>query len=97
MAVDSKLVDLLEQIFERVREGSEDKNFDKHRSDFVFHMTDWQGDLEKLYQMYINPEAWEPDSACDFVVGFLYHVVPHVRAAAKLLVGSTGDPFSHSD
>ena len=57
-------------------------------------MTDWQSDLEKLYEMCANPQCWQAESACEFLIGFLYHVVPHLNAAAKLLIDTVGDPFS---
>lgn len=94
MAVDPRLMDLLGRVFEDVKERTHDESFERNKRDFLFHMTDWQEDLEKLAELFRNPTSWEADSACDFVVGFLYHVVPHVNAAARLLVGCVGDPFS---
>jgi len=96
MTVDSRLIHLLEQVFAIAREWSGDSRFDERKSDFVFHMTDWRADLDKLYEMYTNPGGWVPGSACECVVGFLYHAVPHLDAAAKLLAGTAGDPFSAS-
>jgi hypothetical protein len=56
------------------------------RHNFVFHMTDWKRDLEKLAEFYKHPERFDMDSAGDIVVGFLYHALSHVRAAARLLL-----------
>jgi hypothetical protein len=94
MPVDPKLTDLLGQAFELARDRADDPNFDSHKWEFAFHMTDWQSDLEKRYRMDTAPSGWAPDSACDFLIGFLIHTVPHLNAAARLLVDDVGDPFS---
>lgn len=94
MAEDGSISALLDQVFEAARERGDDATFDKRKLDFVFHMTDWQQDLEKLHSMYMNPAAWDPKSACTFIIAFLYHVIPHLNAAGRLLVDVVPDPFS---
>lgn len=58
----------------------------KCRRDFVFHMTDWSEDLQRLANLYQHPEEFDRESAGDVVVGFLYHVIPHLREAGRLML-----------
>jgi len=56
------------------------------REDFVFHMTDWLRDLERLKNCYDHPKTTK-DSAGDVVYGFLLHALPHLMEAGRLLEG----------
>ena len=94
MTLDHRTNDLLMQVFDLARERNKDEHFDEHMSEFVFHMTDWHMDLKKLHEMYSSPESWDPNSACEILIGFMYHVIPHLNAAGQLLVDEVRDPFS---
>lgn len=94
MPADRVLEDLLGRVFEMARHGGDAVHFEKQKWEFVFHMSDWRSDLNTLHQMYADPTQWTPESACQFLIGFLYHVVPHLNAAGRLLLGTIGDPFS---
>jgi hypothetical protein len=63
------------------------------RRDFVFHMTDWISDLERLAALYNRPTAYNKDDASDAVFGFLIHALPHLMAARRLLLDEVSDPF----
>jgi len=84
---------LLARAFERCKTGRRTKKFRREQADFVFHMTDWLCDLEELYDMLHKPESWDPEKASEFLIGFFYHVVPHIETAGKLLVGNIRNPF----
>jgi hypothetical protein len=97
MAIDPKLERLLEKVYDGAREGlrkAEDPAaYKKLRHDFVFHMTDWITDLEKLHELYQHPEKADPKKTCTFIIGLLYHVIPHLNAAGRLLLDEVRDPF----
>jgi hypothetical protein len=64
------------------------------RSDFVFHMTDWEENLRALAQLYEHPEQFGRADAKRIVAGFLYHATAHVAEAARLLLDyEPGDLF----
>jgi hypothetical protein len=67
------------------------------RHDFVFHMTDWAYDLERLASLYARPEAFDKDEAGDRVFRFLIHALPHLLAAGRLLLGKVSDPFGDQE
>jgi len=58
------------------------------RQDFVFHMTDWLNDLQRLSRLYGDPKDTKREEAEDTVFGFLIHAVPHLMAAGHLLQGA---------
>src|SRR5207248_10218441 len=63
------------------------------KQDFIFHMTDWLDDLRRLTAIYEHPEKFDRRTAgCD-VAGFLYHVIPHLKAAGRLLLDEIPDAF----
>jgi hypothetical protein len=63
------------------------------RRDFVFHMTDWLDDLDRLQAIYHHPEQWDREEAGRQIAGFLYHVIPHLKAAGRLLLDEVPDAF----
>lgn len=65
----------------------------KAREAVVFHKTDWLGDLNALARFYLNPAGTDPETAGHAVTGMLYHVMPHLEAAARLLLNYQGDTF----
>jgi hypothetical protein len=56
------------------------------RQDFIFHMTDWLGELHQLKAVYGHPEQLDPRAASQHIASFLYHVTPHLMEAARLLL-----------
>ena len=57
-------------------------------------MTDWQSDLEQLADLFKNPDKYDEDYTSNFLIGFLYHVIPHIDAAGRLLLDQVSSPFS---
>lgn len=92
---------LLGEVFdaarEGLREGLDDATYQERRREFVFHMSDWLSDLEGVRMLFQRPEKADPDEACTFLIGFLYHVVPHLNAAGRLLLDEIRDPFAAAD
>lgn len=93
MTKNDKLRKLLESVFDELREGVRESvpsaDYDRMRFDFAFHMTDWSGDLEKFAELCEHPDSWSRDDATKFIVGFMYHVVPHLNAAHELLLSDS--------
>ncbi len=56
-------------------------------------MTDWQNDLRRLARLYAHPEDYDSESVGEIVVGFLYHALAHVQAAAELMLDYRGFSF----
>jgi hypothetical protein len=96
----SKIVQLLGQVFDGAREGLREtldpEEYERRRHDFIFHMTDWRDDLERLADLFKHPEQQEEGSASVFLIGFFYHVIPHLNAAGRLLLDEIGDPFAQT-
>jgi hypothetical protein len=100
MPTDPQLERLLGLIFDGAREGLREEldpdEYQKRRHDFVFHLADWQDDLERLATLFKHPDQQDEDSASELVIGFLYHVIPHLNAAGRLLLDEVKDPFAGS-
>jgi hypothetical protein len=100
MMPDPKLKKLLARVFDdargglRAAEGS--SAYAELRHDFVFHMTDWLQDLRELNDLYQHPEKAKLDDATIKIIGFLYHVIPHLKAAGRLLLDEIPDAFEDS-
>jgi hypothetical protein len=93
---------LLGEVFDRANEGLREelsrREYEARRHEFVFHMLDWRHQLEELAELVKNPDKSDAKSATKFIIGFLYHVVPHVKAAARLLECElSNDPFAPAD
>jgi hypothetical protein len=90
--------DLLGRVFDESRDylstSLTAEEYKQLRQDFIFHMTDWASDLERLHSLSRTPEQWSADDATSFVIGMLYHVIPHLKAAGRILLDDVGDPFS---
>ncbi len=101
MLPSSKLKEILGRVYDGAREGPGDdltaEEYENRRRDFVFHMTDWEDDLKELVELFEKPDQHDEEAACIFVIGFLYHVVPHLNAAGRLLLDEIGDPFAPVD
>ncbi len=96
----SALERLLGDVFDHCQEGLRDEvgaaEYERRRRDFVFHMLDWQGDLTALTRLYENPGSQDVDSASRLLIGLLYHVIPHLSAAGRLLLDHVPDPFAEA-
>jgi hypothetical protein len=93
-----KLLKLLADIFDDMRKDDRKELgravYEQQRHDFAFHMTDWLADLEGLHKLFDQQDIVDRETARTFLIGFLYHVVPHLNAAGRLLVGEITDPFA---
>jgi len=98
---ESDLKELLGKVFDDrqgdLKDELEPAEYDQRRYDFVFHMTDWLNDLDGLSRLYASPKTQDVDEATLFVIGFLYHVIPHLTAAGRLLLGDVRDTFAKAD
>ena len=96
MKLDVKLEHVLGQVFDSMREDLRkdvgDADYEQQRRDFIFHMTDWSGDLAAIDQLFESPSS--PELASKVIVGFLYHVIPHLNAAGRLLLDTIPDAFA---
>src|SRR4051812_29921473 len=88
-AAQRHLARLLASVYDQYQHLDDRSLNQRCRRNFVFHMTDWEGDLAKLAELYRHPERFGKDEAADRVAGFLYHVIPHLRAAGRLLLDFT--------
>jgi hypothetical protein len=84
---------LLAAIYGQFRTAEVHAATDEARHDFVFHMTDWLDDLARLQAIYDHPEQFDPKKAGREIAGFLYHVIPHLKAAGRLLLDEIPDAF----
>jgi hypothetical protein len=89
---------LLGQIFDGAADDSlrieHPDEYEKNKHDFIFHMTDWESDLGSLADLFQNPDRYDEETASRLVIGFLYHVIPHLRAAGRLLLDEIPDAFA---
>ncbi len=88
-----KLQKFLGEVFDSCQDESS-ADHDQRRHDFVFHMTDWKADLLRFADLVRHPEKIDSADASEFVIGFLYHVVPHLNAAGRMLLDRIPDPFA---
>ncbi len=93
VSLDSPLGKLLAHIYDDFHERKSSKSYAQKRRDFVFHMTDWKSDLGKLVNLLLHPEKHDRDAAGVIVAGFLYHAIPHLKAAGRLLLDKIPDAF----
>jgi hypothetical protein len=94
-----KLKELFGRIYDNGREGERRqlgaKEYERRRHDFVFHMTDWLDDLYDLNKLCRHPEDADVEKATIFVMGLLYHALPHLTTAGRLLLDTISDPFAN--
>jgi hypothetical protein len=92
---------LLAKVFDRAQAGLRDEvgseEYERRRHDFVFHMLDWGSDLSEISALIDDPETMSVKEATTLIIGFLYHVVPHLNAAGRLLLDEIPDAFVHQD
>ncbi len=83
----SELEGLLRSAYNQYRKLDDRAANAMARRDFVFHMTDWIRDLERLAALYARPDEFDKATAGDVVFAFLIHAVPHLMEAGRLLEG----------
>ena len=86
---------LLRTIFGRCEKGEDPTLHAMRRRDFVFHLTDWCENLDELFDLYHHPEKYKPAEASKIVMGFLYHAIPHLKTAGRLLLDEIPDAFAN--
>jgi hypothetical protein len=96
----SALERLFGQVFDHCQEGLQDEissaKYERRRYDFVFHMLDWNEDLQFLNGLFAKPEGQDVEATSRSLIGFLYHVIPHLNAAGRLLLDEVPDPFAEA-
>ncbi len=85
-AANAKLEGLLAAVYPKYQKRTDSAADRQCRKDFVFHMTDWAGDLQRLAALYREPQDFAKTEAEAIVAGFLYHVIPHLVEAGRLLL-----------
>ncbi len=88
---------LLGSIYHRYQKLDDPKANAIAKRDFIFHMTDWLDDLRRLSAIYEHPSKFDRQTAGDVVAGFLYHVIPHLKAAGRLLLDQIPDAFEDAE
>lgn len=84
-------LELLRVIYGELHQ-SDEANFSDDREDFAFHIVECIDDFEDLLSIFQKTVTAE--SATRELVGFLYHVVPHLNAATRILLGGVPDTFA---
>lgn len=85
---------LLGQVFDEMHEGCESEQYADRRADFIFHMTDWKEDFTRLSDLFADPARYSKSDAAKMLASILYHIVPHLNAAGRLLLDEIADPFA---
>jgi len=92
MTRDKRIAGMLRRIFDEFQPDGPSMTRHTRREEFVFHMTDWTTDLRRLTKLYASPSD-DSSSAGTTVASFLYHAIPHLNAAGRLLLDSVPDAF----
>ena len=95
-AVEKRLEKIFDTLHEDSRESLAAEEYEQLRHDFAFHMTDWKDDLLQLANWFKRPDSIDDESSSRLIVGFLYHVIPHLNRAGQLLLDEIPDPFTSS-
>ena len=82
----SELRRLLTRIYDTYQKLDDPAANKACREAFVFHMTDWEGNLRALAELYEHPERFSKADAKRIVSVFLYHATHHVMEAARLML-----------
>jgi hypothetical protein len=88
-AASERLKKTLAAVYDDFQKLDDKKLHARFRNNFIFHMVDWSEDLVKLRELFKNPERFDEETASQVISGFLYHVIPHLRAAGRLLLDYT--------
>lgn len=90
------LYDLFDEAQGEMRDEVSAEEYDQRRFDFAFHLTDGKADLERLVHILNNPDEKSPDEVSTELMGILYHIIPHLKTAGRLLLDDVPDPFESS-
>jgi hypothetical protein len=97
MDANESLRNILRAVFEGLRE-KEEASFSEKQEEFAFHIVECLDDFENLLMLLkksaSSNETNENAMIAREIVGFLYHVVPHLTAASRLLLDGVPDTFS---
>lgn len=91
--IEQLLYDVFDGAQEGLREELGPEEYERRRWEFGFHLTDCRKDLAELSDILQHAEKYDEETACTLVMGCLYHIVPHLKAAAKLLLDEIPDAF----
>ena len=98
MPEEQEIERLLGTVFDRAQSGLRGElgpaEYERRRHDFVFHLLDWKADLKQMAALADDPGSMSPKVETTFVIGFLYHVIPHLNAAGHLLLDEVPDAFA---
>ena len=93
--------ELLGKIFDSAREGLRGElsaeEYERRRHDFIFHFCDLRDDVVRLAQWLADPDILDEEAASTLIIGFLYHAIPHLNAAGRLLLDKIDDPFAEPE
>lgn len=92
----ARIKELLGHVFDELQTVEDREKYAEVKQQFIFHMTDWIDDLQNLIELYDQPEQ-PKGKAAQAIAGFLYHVIPHLNAAGRLLLDRIPDPFIKKD
>lgn len=81
-----KLAQLLARVYSRYQRLDDPAADKQCREDFVFHMSDWAEDLQRLADLFRHPDHYDDAQAGDVVAPFLFHVIPHLTEAGRLML-----------
>jgi hypothetical protein len=84
-AQERKVEAALEKALRAFNENAGPAGKDRRTHEFVFHMTDWYGELVSLAGLMQNPDGKSDEEWARTVFDFLAHVSGHVVAAAKIV------------
>lgn len=90
--------DVLSGFFDSAQDGLQDElpaeEYETRRRDFVFHLMDPKEDLERLVHLLNHGETGSDRDPTLELMGILYHIIPHLRAAGRLLLDEIPDGFN---
>src|SRR5262249_43016817 len=90
-----EFIELLGRIFDSAREGDrKTKRFEERRREFIFPITDGLADYKRSNELYAHPEKAELHKPTISTIGLLYHIIPHLNAAGRLLLDHIPDAFA---
>lgn len=87
---------LLEQVFDDLQKMDDQSEHDRGKQEFVFHMTESIDDLRGLSALLETPGN-DRSEASKKIAGLFYHLIPHLNAAGRLLLGRIPDPFKEQE
>jgi hypothetical protein len=88
----AKIENLMGQVYDALQSIDDKAANSEAKRQFVFHMTDWLDNLESLVKLYEEGTVRQ-EKAAQTVARFLYHVIPHLHAAGRLLLDRIPEPF----